>query len=252
MSKRKDIIDGRVTANLMAKYGLIYTCNCGWVDLGHLTPSNPRKEIGAANLWTQMTSEGDAVLKSQCTRIFRPDECKADPYFRFPDGKTGFLVYYRQDHANVLFKPGREGKYIVKHGLTTEQKKSVALAIFKEISLRFEDLQLFFSVATDSGYSQDDLVSNLIGFYIGVNEVKRLDILRKCHPVSIETANAVWDRDGAVGKNKNKKWTPRFAKDIAVETKTACEVECVNQPKKLPAALQRIQAAKKSQWFVEL
>ena len=66
MSKKSDIVDGRVTANLMAKYGLVYTCNCGWVDLGHLTPTNPRKEIGAANLWKQIVDEGKAVLKSEC------------------------------------------------------------------------------------------------------------------------------------------------------------------------------------------
>jgi hypothetical protein len=47
---------------------------------------------------------------------------KEIPY-KFKDGKTGFLVHYRQDHAGYPLKPGREGKYIVKHGLSLEQKK---------------------------------------------------------------------------------------------------------------------------------
>jgi len=59
-------------------------------------------------------------------------------------------------------------------------------------------------------------------------------------------------RGGAVGKNKNRKWTARLAKDILVNTKTACEVECLYQPKKFPAVLQRIQSAYKGGWFVEL
>ena len=184
--------------------------------------------------------------------MFTPSECKSNPEFRFSDGKTGFLVHYRQDHAGIPTKPGREGKYIVKHGLTDQQKKSVALAIFKEISIRFENLQHLFSVATDSGYSQDDLVSNLIGFYIGVNEVQRLDILRKCHPVSAESAIAIWDRDGPVGDNKNTKWTPKLAEDVVAITKNACEVECAHQPKRIPAELQSIKPAKKGEWFVEL
>jgi hypothetical protein len=43
MSKREDILDGTEILNLMKKYGLIYTCNCGWIDLGHLNPENKRK-----------------------------------------------------------------------------------------------------------------------------------------------------------------------------------------------------------------
>lgn len=237
----------------MARSGLIYTCNCGWLDLGHLTPTNPRKEIGAENLWRQLTDEGNAVLKTECKRIiFNDAACKTDPYYRFPDGKTGFLVHYRQDHERKPFKPGSEGKYVVKHGLMPGQKKSVALAIFMEISFRFENLQSLFTAATDSGFSREDLISNLIGFYIGINEVQRLDILKKCYPVSAESAYVIWDRDGAVGKNKNTEWKPRLAEDVLVETDTACEVECINQPKKLPGELQRIQPAIKGRWHVEL
>ena len=56
MSKREDILDGTEILNLMKKYGLIYTCNCGWIDLGHLNPENKRKEIGATNLWKQINA----------------------------------------------------------------------------------------------------------------------------------------------------------------------------------------------------
>ena len=111
MSKRSDILDGRVTANLMEKYGLIYTCNCGWIDFGHLTSSNARKEIGAENLWKQIKGEGKPVRKSECSRVvIKPSECRTDPNFRFPDGKTGFLVHYRQDHGGcaIQARPRRE------------------------------------------------------------------------------------------------------------------------------------------------
>jgi len=69
---------------------------------------------------------------------------------------------------------------------------------------------------------------------------------------SKESALAICDRDGPVGRNKNRKWTPCLAKDILVNTKTACEVECLYQPKKFPAVLQRIQPAYKGNLFVEI
>ncbi len=30
------------------KHGLIYTCNGGWIDLGHLNPTSSRPTIGAS------------------------------------------------------------------------------------------------------------------------------------------------------------------------------------------------------------
>lgn len=50
MTKRSDIIDNSdryITRN--SRYGLIYTENLGWIDLGHANPA------GAEQLWQQMT-----------------------------------------------------------------------------------------------------------------------------------------------------------------------------------------------------
>lgn len=246
MTKRADIKDGTDTNVLKSKFGLIYTCNCGWVDLGHLNPTNTRMEIGATNLWKQLTAERPAVLKAKCAGWFTADECKRDPYYRFGDGSLGFLVRYRQDNKLGWFRPGEEGTYIVKQGLDKAQKERVAFAIFREISLAFETFQKDYSLGdrlTQSGFSQEDLVSNLIGFYIGIGKVNRLAILKKCQPVTAQTAYAIWDRDGAVGLNKNKKWRPRFAQDVMIITSRACEVECLNSTKLFPPELESIQAA---------
>ncbi|VAW57987.1 hypothetical protein MNBD_GAMMA11-2894 [hydrothermal vent metagenome] len=155
MTERKNIVDGHEVENLRGNSGLIYTCNVGWIDLGHLNPENLRPEIGAANLWKNHLKEGGAVLKTECKKtLFKPEECEKYPEYRFPDGSTGFRLRYRQDHERWPFMPGREGVYIVKHGLSKHQKKRVALAIFKEVSYRFENFQQRFSLITDSGYSQ--------------------------------------------------------------------------------------------------
>lgn len=253
MTVRKDIRDGLVEKNLKENFGLIYTCNCGWIDLGHLNPENPRPEIGAANLWKHIKEEGPAVLKSECRGWFTANDCKKDPYYRFQNGKTGFLVRYRQDNKAWKFHPGAESTYIVQHELSKPEKERVALTIFTEVSVAFESFQEFASVGerfTKSGFSQDDLVSNLIGFYIGIGKLDRMSILKKCHPVSKESAWAIWDRDGEVGKNKNKEWRPRFARDVVAVTDKACEVECLNAAKKFPAELEVIQPALEGRWHI--
>ncbi len=47
--------------------GLIYTCNAGWLDLGHLNPGSSRPMIGASNLWASIKNEGPAAMKCNCT-----------------------------------------------------------------------------------------------------------------------------------------------------------------------------------------
>lgn len=254
MSTRSDIRDGTNQDNLKLRDGLIYTRRCGWIDLGHLNPYNRRSEIGAANLWQQILSE-KAYLKRKACRpatsagnhaltiahhLKRPKECETDPEFRFPNGIAGFKVIYRQDHAGYPGRPGRQGIYAVQKGLTLKQKQQVALAIMMEVSLRFERLQLSFPAITDSGFSQEDLVSNLIGYYIGIGEIDQITALKACEPVSKAAALEIWDNDGSVGQNKNFEWTPRFAK------------KGINKPKGLPDQFRSIKPAKKGILFQEI
>ncbi|WAK03329.1 hypothetical protein [Methylobacter sp. YRD-M1] len=174
MTKRSDIIDG--SSAIGSKYGLIYTKKCGWIDLGHANPE------GANSLWQQ-------VLKEKDSGGAKPG------YFR---------VNYKQMMGRKnLFKVGILKKYDVKKGLDDNQKKSVALSIFLDVSHAFEDLQSnwLFRQATNSGYSAEDLVSNLIGFYRAIYPGKQFISL--CQPVSKAVALDIWDKYGEVGSNKN-------------------------------------------------
>jgi hypothetical protein len=151
-------------------------------------------------------------------------------------------------------KPGREGRFVVQHGLTVEQKKSVALAIFVEISLRFERLQLFAESLGigKSGFSQEDLVSNLIGFYIAISEVSMPVALRACQPVSAKTAYEIWDREGAVGDHKNYSFTPQLAHKTFPGPGSACCDECSGAPRTFPKLFTRIRPATKGILFCDL
>jgi len=223
--------------------GLIYTCNAGWVDLGHMRTTNPRRTIGASNLWAQIDAEGPALHREVC--------------YRFPDGQTGFEVIYRQDHENFPGRPGSGGRFIAKHGMTSRQKRSVALSIFMDVSRRFEWFQRILSlndfVLTNSGHSEEDLVSNLLGFYIAVGELSKAEVMRLVHPTSRETAEHVWRVSGAVGDNKNRTWQPNihdtgFNNDVA----QICQDDCLAQPKEFPAVFQSIQPIDEGSTYVRL
>ncbi len=93
--------------------------------------------------------------------------------------------------------------YKIKRGIHLAQKRSVTLAIFLDVSHKFENLQDSwpYNLGSNSGYSAEDLVSNLIGFDRTIYPED--NILQLCEPVSKEIALEIWDKYGAVGSNKN-------------------------------------------------
>lgn len=177
MSKRTDIIDkteafGRI-------YGLIYTKRCGWIDLGHANPD------GAGKLWIKILNEQSEGGAEQ-------------GYFR-----VSYHQEMRRKRHEVTIGAGVRKTYDIRKNINSHDKKSVALAIFLDVSHAFESMQARwpYNWTTDSGYSAEDLVSNLIGFYRAINP--HVDYLKICQPVSKDVALHIWDNFGAVGSNKN-------------------------------------------------
>ena len=215
MTKRIDIIDGSKYQG--RTYGLIYTKRCGWIDLGHANPE------GATSIWLQVLHEKDNLGAQE-------------GYFR---------VLYRQSMAmKNLLRMGVLKKYDVKKGLNLEQKKSVALSIFLDTSHAFESLQSnwFISLVTDSGYSAEDLFSNLVGFYRAVYPDEQF--ISKCVPVSKTTALEVWDTYGAVGSNKNNTTSP-FIYPLPPSKGSSI----INSP---PKELDRIKPVQEGDLFIEV
>jgi hypothetical protein len=171
---------------------LVYTCNCGWFDTGHADSRSRRPNVGAESLWRQIVVE--TGLASQKT------------------GESGFKVTYAQDMRKWGVTAAASGDYFVKRSLDTRQKEAVALSIFMEVSYRFEAMQGSFpwswlsSRSKDSSFSEEDLVSDLIGFYAAVRPgIKSLEL---CRPVSTDASLEVWDTYGSVGSNKNYTFRP--------------------------------------------
>jgi hypothetical protein len=200
---------------------LVYTCNCGWLDRGHADSRSRRPHVGAESLWLQITRESGR-------RSTRTDA-------------RGFQVIYTQDMSKWGITAAETRSYFVQSGLSVAQKESAALAIFMEVSVGFETLQGSFpwslsSHSNDSSFSEEDLVSDLIGFYVAVRP--GINAVELCGAVSTAASLVVWDTYGSVGSNKNHTFSPRFH---------PCD-ECRGAGR-FPAAFQQITPATKGTTF---
>lgn len=175
MSSREDIRNGR----------LIYTCNCGWLDLGHLRSSS-RPHASARYLWQDILHERGLSITGHQGKHF---------------------IGYKQSMGRAGLEVDHFRTYWIKKGLSISERQSVALSIFMEVSLGFESVQEKYSMFTNSGYSEEDLVSNLVGFYV---EVMGINWATTCKPVSIEASQNIWDKEGPVGARKNRSFKPNF------------------------------------------
>ncbi|MCU1787392.1 hypothetical protein CUU54_00785 [Pectobacterium polaris] len=176
MSKRSEIVDG--PAATLSKRGLIYTEVLGWVDLGHAQGNDIRS----------------LLLQ------FETGESGGRPYYD---------VTYFQDMRKFNKKIGTS-KYTVwriKKGVSRSEQFSIALAMMMKVAYRFEGLQgaFPFSLMTDSGFSGEDLVSDLLGFYRAVDGMHYFSELK---PISRDEALKRWDFYGPIGAFKNQSFRP--------------------------------------------
>jgi len=181
MSKRSDIIDGNRAVT--EKYGLVYTELLGWIDLGHAQGNDIR------HLFSQI-SQGEASGEEYYT-------------IRYSQGMTGLLRQIRV--GSVL-------TWQIRSGRDYFERQRIALAMMMAVTHQFESFQASFpnKLVTDSGFSGEDLVSNLLGFYRVISNYDPLLMLR---PVSKEDALARWDYYGKIGNWKNKKFQPLLFPD---------------------------------------
>jgi nucleoid-associated protein YgaU len=181
MTERKDILDGAAVTP-STKYGLIYTCRCGWIDVGHAYPQSADPTQGAANLWNNIRNEFGRRSKNGL-------------WYRVP---LNMLM-----GTNVLKQKIRKGinkDFAVRLGLSLSEKQAVALAIFMGVSVDFEKYQSEWGLS--SSFSAEDLPSNLIGFYHAL--FPGTNYFNLCEPVSKSAAEHIWDTYGGPGREIHK------------------------------------------------
>ncbi|MDE1188357.1 MAG: hypothetical protein PW844_18010 [Pantoea sp.] len=181
MSKRSEIIEGADAAH--TNYGLVYTEVLGWVDLGHAQGEDIRKLMNKINY-------GEAM------------------------GVARYDITYSQSMVDP-WKTLRMGKFIkwrIRTGRPYQERQSIALAMMMTLARRFEAMQNSFpiSLVTDSGFSGEDLCSDLLGFYRVMSIRNPFPLLR---PVSKEEALKRWDYYGRIGSWKNETFQPLLFPD---------------------------------------
>jgi|GEM_PF-644176 len=183
-------IDNYCIAILRNKYR--YTCNAGWIDKSHAFETTERDYVGADNLWKQLVNE--TGIKSRW--------------------RNAFQVIYKQDAKKFGVKAGITKKYMIAYGLSLEIKKRIAMTIFQEVSMEFEEFQ---GTATlgfgDSNFEPADLVSNLLGLYKVLRKEKKETILSRCNELNARKSLKVYRKyPGTFSKSeyKNRKFTPRY------------------------------------------
>ena len=177
MTDRGDIEKGK----------LVYTKLCGWIDMGHANPkSSTLPTRGAANLL-------NAIIHEQGQRS------KNGLYYKIQFDMKGYF-------AGVYFGPDST-LLAVKSGLSIKEKQELALYIFLNKSTQFEhhqdtsfaNLGATFIGKGGSGFSIEDIPSNLLGFYRAMHP--DTDYLSLCQPVSQLGAQRIWDTYGGVTRD---------------------------------------------------
>jgi RHS repeat-associated protein len=176
-----------------------YYANAGWVDWEHAEPGTSSRMFEAVKAGT-----GDHDwLPERNHNMTRANSFGITVQMGNTTTHFGGLVTVRPVKKH----------YRIRNDLTEQQKIEVTLAIFLDISYTFEARQAGWPRRwlSSSGFSQEDLPSNLLGFYMGVLGYSRRKIEELIGPrLGDEQAEILYDFLGSdLGSIKNYTTTPK-------------------------------------------
>lgn len=171
MTKRTDI-----EPNGNGFRALSYTRRCGWIDWGHASPRNARA------LLANIIAEGRSSLELAEARV----ELVKRP---------AFLIQHSEAMGAFGFRAESSSYFAIVRGLSPQEKRSVALSVFLASSIKFEQMQSSppFSLFIGSGFSAEDLTSNLVGFYAALYHIAGPQLRQICGEVSVKESYRIWD-----------------------------------------------------------
>jgi len=125
---------------------LVYSCNCGWIDWTHATKSMPM-------FWSTLRYANPNIAQK-----------------KFVNDKVGYRLRARMEHGKWGIHTGVNQDYWIEYDLSLEKRQSIALSILKKLAWALETFQANppYGLFTDSGFSEEDLTSDLLGFYMTV------------------------------------------------------------------------------------
>jgi hypothetical protein len=159
-----------------------FSTNCGWIDWTHADNSLATNLIGRVQ---QASDE----LKSAGTSATRSTGELTSP--TMTSGFHGIVVHSASVRVRLL-RP-----------LSAAEVLSVSLSIFKKLSVAFEAQQEMTDLIRQSSFSQEDLPSNLIGFYMAAKGYQRGQIEQYCGALDMAASLQEFDNNHDFKKNRS-------------------------------------------------
>lgn len=207
---------------------LVYSCNCGWIDWSHAKPGIADglwEALNHPHKYTDDNIYGITVKDDTFVELYR--------WYNVPKYRDNYYgLTYQMFHGKFGIIDGVNITYAVRYNLTETQKESIALGIFQKVAFKFENYQGSwpFSWFISSGFSEEDLPSDLIGFYRAVKGYSESDIKTYCKTISKEASKKIWKKSGGLGKNKT--WSPVYH-ECECDNKKPCWPDELNTIKPL-------------------
>lgn len=162
-----------------------------------------------------------------------------------------FEVHWKQSMQVLIgstfgVRSNYRGSYLVQRSLPRSRKKSIALRIMLDVAYKFEAIQATspYSFWNDSGFSQEDLVSDMIAFYSVADGIGDEHVYSLCRAVTKAASLKVWDTHMAKGLGASKNVS--FVNPVYYP----CE-ECVGPPM-YPVQFTAVEPASYDRDFVPL
>lgn len=159
-----------------------YSTNCGWIDWGHASPRLPLQLI-------QLVTRASNALRAAGKAATPTTGQLTTPTMR--SQAVGLVL----SSANIRVRLVRP--------LSGKEVNEVALSIFKTLSIAFEAQQIWTDIVGKSAFAQEDLPSNLIGFYMAVRGFNRQAIMTSCKGLSVSGSVAEYTRNSSFVRNRS-------------------------------------------------
>jgi RHS repeat-associated protein len=223
---------GLATLSDVVSGKLVYSCDCGWIDWSHAGDRTEEIDRNAPlpRAWRDMLlSTGRASIMG--------------------GGYKMTLRQGQQAHLPLIgiVRDQMVRNYYVANGLTNDQLQGVLLSAWMDISMQFETHQSHVNWIDfrkpNSGFSNEDLPSDLIYFYRVVKGYPKSTIETLCGALSTTSSLRIWKEMGGV-MGHSRTWEPEF------ENGPVAKCECKDRRGKWPLELSGIEIADQAigQW----
>jgi len=156
-----------------------FSSNCGWIDWGHANPGL------AKNLIAQVQQASDELNNT----AQGPGSANSTPQMK----ASKFGVVFSSASLQVTLA----------RALSAEEVLSVALSMFKNLSIIFEIQRQWTDWFSHSAFSQEDLPSNVISFYRAARGFSTADIRQFCGAMDADASLQEYNRNHDFKKNPN-------------------------------------------------